>query len=112
MEIKVEELDELFRNTNCLVSTYTGHEEVFKNVGDLMDTITLEGVTAMKEGKNLQVLSVAPIINYHDGYINFYVVYKYDGKEKDLDIRTKMLTDYQIDYFLRSLKEWTQFKVA
>jgi hypothetical protein len=111
MEIKVNELDTLFK-TGCMVSSYTGHKEVYKDIGTLMDTIEFEGVQSMKEGKNLQVLNVAPIVNYADGYITFYVTYEYDKKEKDLDIRTKMLSDYQIAYFCDILKKWTQFKAA
>ena len=111
MEIKVKELNELFA-TNCLVSSYTGHEEVYKDIGTLMDTIEFEGVQSMKEDKSLKVIDVNPIINYHDGYVTFYVIYEYGGKEKDLDIRTKMLSDYQIAYFCDILKKWTQFEAA
>jgi hypothetical protein len=111
MEIRIKELDELMFKTNCLVSSYTGHEEVYKNIGTLMDTITFEGVEAMKEGKNLQVIYATPIVNYAEGYVTFYVTYEYDGKEKDLDIRTTMLSDYQIAYFCDILKKWVQFKV-
>ena len=87
-----------------LVTSDSGHQEIYANVGTFLDTIKFEMDNLVKDIIVISIEKVFTIRNVDEDYMDTFIECRFDGINKEVSIKSRVFTDNQIKVLQDKIK--------